>query len=340
MSITSSLRTRSTSPEALNTTAALESLRTEWERLWRRARATPFQSPAWLLPWWKHVGCGQLASLAVRDADEGELAGFAPLYIFRDDRGLRHLFPLGIATTDRIDALAVPGRENEVAQAIVEHVAGIRDEWDVLEWPQLPQDAVLLRCRWPAAWRVSSRRCEANPVLPLPARLPGSVAKNLAYCRRRVARERAPRIEMADASNTHALLDALAALHAKRWARRDMPGVLREPGVLAWHHEAVPQLLAQGLLRLLGLRFEERIVGVVFALADAAGLPHRRWYSYIGGFDPEFAAYSPGTLLTGHAIEAATAEGAGAFDFLRGAESYKYRWGAIDEPMVALTVNP
>jgi CelD/BcsL family acetyltransferase involved in cellulose biosynthesis len=340
MSITSSLRTRSTSLEALTTTDALESLRAEWERLWRRARATPFQAPAWLLPWWKHVGCGQLASLAVRDADDGELVGFAPLYIFRDDRGLRHLFPLGIATTDRIDALADPGRENEIARAIAEHVAGIRDQWDVLEWPQLAQNAVLLRCRWPATWRVGSKRCEANPVLALPARLPESMAKNLAYCRRRVAREQASRIETADASNTHALLDALAALHAKRWARRDMPGVLREPGVLAGHREAVPQLLVQGLLRLFGLRLGERIVGVVFALADAPVVPQRRWYSYIGGFDPEFAAYSPGTLLIGHAIETATAEGASAFDFLRGAESYKYRWGAIDEPMFALTINP
>ena len=29
-------------------------------------------------------------------------------------------------------------------------------------------------------------------------------------------------------------------------------------------------------------------------------------------------------------------EGCAAFDFLRGAEEYKYRWGAVDQPMFAL----
>jgi CelD/BcsL family acetyltransferase involved in cellulose biosynthesis len=35
-------------------------------------------------------------------------------------------------------------------------------------------------------------------------------------------------------------------------------------------------------------------------------------------------------------VEQALAEGALAFDFLRGAESYKYRWGAEDQPMATL----
>jgi CelD/BcsL family acetyltransferase involved in cellulose biosynthesis len=53
-------------------------------------------------------------------------------------------------------------------------------------------------------------------------------------------------------------------------------------------------------------------------------------YFYIGGFDPDRAALSPGALLLGHAIEAAVREGAVAFDFLRGREAYKLRWGARD----------
>ncbi len=55
-------------------------------------------------------------------------------------------------------------------------------------------------------------------------------------------------------------------------------------------------------------------------------------YYYLGGFDPDYAALSPGALLVGHAIEAAVREGAVAFDFLRGREAYKRRWGARDTP--------
>ncbi len=57
-----------------------------------------------------------------------------------------------------------------------------------------------------------------------------------------------------------------------------------------------------------------------------------RTYDYITAFDPELAALGLGTVLIGCAIEAAVEEGAREFDFLRGREDYKYRWGARDRP--------
>ena len=39
---------------------------------------------------------------------------------------------------------------------------------------------------------------------------------------------------------------------------------------------------------------------------------------------------SPGAQLLDHAIRAAISEGAREFHFLRGGESYKYLWGAVD----------
>ena len=37
----------------------LEELRVQWLELWRRCpHATPFQSPDWLLPWWRNLGAG------------------------------------------------------------------------------------------------------------------------------------------------------------------------------------------------------------------------------------------------------------------------------------------
>jgi CelD/BcsL family acetyltransferase involved in cellulose biosynthesis len=52
---------------------------------------------------------------------------------------------------------------------------------------------------------------------------------------------------------------------------------------------------------------------------------------YLGGFEPEHARLSLGTILTARAIRhAIEADGAREFDFLRGDEPYKYTWGAQD----------
>jgi CelD/BcsL family acetyltransferase involved in cellulose biosynthesis len=59
----------------------------------------------------------------------------------------------------------------------------------------------------------------------------------------------------------------------------------------------------------------------------------------LSGFDPEFAELSPGTQTVARAIEEAVREGAHEFHFLRGGETYKYAWGAVDRPSTALTLR-
>src|SRR4051812_26016467 len=80
--------------EIIRDALTLSSLRADWWDLWQRApHATPFQSPAWLMPWWDVFAPGALASIAVRNG--GKLVGLAPLYLESGALGLR-LLPLGI----------------------------------------------------------------------------------------------------------------------------------------------------------------------------------------------------------------------------------------------------
>ena len=80
---------------------SLTALEPEWLDLWRRSpNATPFQSPMWLLPWWKHFGSNELHTIALREG--GRLKGLAPLYILRDDSESLGLFiGSGISDGDR-----------------------------------------------------------------------------------------------------------------------------------------------------------------------------------------------------------------------------------------------
>ena len=326
--------------ERLDEVAALERLQPQWQALWARAQASPFLSPAWLLPWWRHVGRGRLMAIALRCGRTGDLVGLAPWYVYSDEAsGRRHLFPLGIATTDHADLLVRPGWQARAAQALCDALLARGGEWDLLELPQLPAASPLLALAWPAGWRREAAESEPHPVLALPARLPAGFAQRLAAARRRAARAGALDWQLADARSLPALLEVLARLHAQRWALRKQPGVLGAAGVMDAHREAAPRLLAEGVLRLLALRLDGTPVAVLYLLADPITAPHRRWSYYIGGFDPAFATLSPGLLAVGQAIDWAQAEGAAGFDFLRGREPYKYRWGAVDEPRWTLRVE-
>ena len=131
--------------EPVSSLPALERIAPEWERLWSAAHGSVFQSPAWLLPWWKHIGQGTPACVALRSGDDGALVGFAPLYVHTaPTTGRRHLFPLGIATTDRLDILVLPAWRAAVARALVGHLVASEDSWDLFEAPQGEQGLSLI----------------------------------------------------------------------------------------------------------------------------------------------------------------------------------------------------
>jgi CelD/BcsL family acetyltransferase involved in cellulose biosynthesis len=334
--------------ESVTSLAALEALQPEWEQLWGKdRRATPFQSPAWLLPWWRHLGVGTLACVALRCDASGELVGLAPLYVHANaTTGRRHLFPIGIATTDYLDLLVRPGWERRVVNAMWSKLSARAQDWDVLEFPQLREGSPLLSNTAGGSWALRANAGEPHPVLALPARTPAlrlpvprSMAANLRTLRNRAARAGSVRFEQADARTLPGFLNALITLHASRWAQRGETGVLADESVHACHLDAAPMLQAAGLLRLHGMRLNGELIAVLYCLADPPSRPEPRWYDYIGGFDPRHAALAPGTLLIAHAIESAMAEGAVAFDFLRGAEPYKYRWGAVDQAMFTLSTT-
>lgn len=323
----------------------LQRLAGEWTRLWSRCpHSSAFLAPQWLLPWWRHLGQSTLASVAVRSAADRELVAFAPMYVYRHPQtAQRHLFPIGIGTTDHLDVLVRPDWEHTALAAIWSHFAE-RDDWDVLAFPQLRADSPLLRTALPAGWRRELVPGEPSPLLSLRGAsalpVPRAMAQNVRTARHRAERAGAVTYELADARSLSSALDALERLHAKRWSERGESGVLADAAVQAFHREAAPGLLDAGLLRLHMLRLDGDIAAVLYALADPATMREPRHSYYLGGFDPRLRALSPGSLLVARAIEQAHAEGATGFDFLRGAEAYKHRWGAVDQAMFTLRAWP
>jgi CelD/BcsL family acetyltransferase involved in cellulose biosynthesis len=64
--------------------AELDAIEPAWRELWSRdPRATPFQSPDWLLPWTRHLwGGGQIRVLSFWR--EGKLSALVPFFELGD----------------------------------------------------------------------------------------------------------------------------------------------------------------------------------------------------------------------------------------------------------------
>ena len=322
--------------EEITTTEALERLRAEWSELWACCpTATPFQTPEWLIPWWRHVGEGELWTLAVRH--QGRLVGLAPLYIYvRPGTSGREVFPVGIATTDYLDALfevdfAVCG-----TTAVFAHLDRARQRWDVLDLQALRPESPLLRAPLPQGWEEEVSAQDVCPMLTLPATVeelrgivPHGLLRNLRRYWRRAEKFGPVCVENAAGQNLDELLESLFQLHGARWSARGCAGVLAPEAVQKAHRETAPALSSLGVLRLYALRLGGRIVAGLYGFTHAAA-GKKRAYAYVSGFDPLYERFSVGTLVMGHAVREAVREGAAEFDFLRGGEAYKYLWGAHD----------
>lgn len=297
--------------------AGLAALWPAWEQLWRRAaRPCPFTAPAWLRPWWRSFGTGRPLVVALDGA--AGLAGLLPLYRLGDK-----LLPMGVGLSDYFDALLSPDAPPDTAGRMLAAAlaaAGVR-----CDLPDLPADAVLRGAAAPAGWRAESwdgPDCPVLPLAPAPA-IPRSMRRDLRQARHRAQRAGGAQYAEANARDWPELLAALVELHTARWRGRGETGVLDDPVVQAFHRAAAPALLQAGMLRLAAVRLRGRIAGVVHAL-----LAPDRLHFYLGGFDPDCAHESPGTLLIGHLLEQAAEEGRTEAHFLRGEEAYKYDWGA------------
>ncbi|WEX10408.1 GNAT family N-acetyltransferase [Chelativorans sp. AA-79] len=291
----------------------------EWWNLWRcDPDATPFQSPAWLLPWRRHFRDGENVVVTLRR--HGRLVGLVPL-VQLDGR----LILWGAGTSDWLGGLFDPELEPEAA---ADALALLDKPLDLF---QLAERAPLLRFPAPEGWEDRQGPSESCAVLSLPARPGTHMRQNLRYYARRAARGGVRAPERVGAGQVR----SLAELHTRRWESREEPGVFADPRMISWLEEAAALLDQAGLLRLYAMRREGRVIAALCVL-HAKG----RAFYYIGGFDPEHAKLGLGTVLVGHAIAEAEREGLAQFDFLRGQEDYKYRWGAQDRPTYARYLVP
>jgi CelD/BcsL family acetyltransferase involved in cellulose biosynthesis len=114
-----------------------------------------------------------------------------------------------------------------------------------------------------------------------------------------------------------------------RWEGSSTESVLEYPEMVRFLERAVAGLSKEGIAAFHYLEEDEKTIAIGLGF-----LYRQRYLCYLSGFDPEFATYSPGSLLVAKVIEMCHQIGVKEVDLLRGAEQYKYRLGAFDRKLI------
>jgi CelD/BcsL family acetyltransferase involved in cellulose biosynthesis len=306
-----------------------QALADEWRDLAARLPASSyFQTPDWVLSWWEDRGRPP-AEIATWRAEGGRLQ--ALVAIARDREPLHHKMPVGIPVVTNLGS----GRPHQadrggwpVEPLLVETVRRWLAE-------HRPRNSLLLRHLdveggvplVPAgARRVARTRC---PRLELTTDVDATrgrgFRKGLRNHRNRLRREGFEFTYVPPEEMTEGHIDLLFTLHERMWAARDRSSSWDRDRCANFHKQLVRRAgPGRGPAITLATKGGD-VVGVEY------GFLWQHSYSYYnGGWDPAFRRLSLGTVLIDETIRACAERGVQVFDFLRGIEPYKYRFGAKD----------
>jgi CelD/BcsL family acetyltransferase involved in cellulose biosynthesis len=151
-------------------------------------------------------------------------------------------------------------------------------------------------------------------------------ARSLANSAQSVIPSEAKQFEIANDESLDSAIDNLYGLHTKRWRLRGSSGICATKEQQTFYRQAFQSLHSTSTSKLFVLRLAGRPIAALAAL-----LQNQVLYYYIGAFDPDQGKLGPGNLMILRVLEFAARAGYHSFDFLRGQEAYKYRWGAQDQ---------
>jgi CelD/BcsL family acetyltransferase involved in cellulose biosynthesis len=322
-----------------------EILAGEWNDLLHHSAADiVFLTLEYQRTWWHHLGEGEVLILAVRD--DGELVGIAPLFETTGPQERRALSIVGcVEVADYLDFIVAQGREEAVYAALVDYLAGHRaPTWDVLDLCNIHQDSPTLKVLPTLAeargWAVSTARDDVCPVVRLPGRweeylqmLGGKQRHEIRRKMRRASGQAALRWYIVGrkhdlASEVEDFLDLMAASTPDKAA-------FLTPRMRDFFRQMAHVAYDAGWLQLVFLEVDGRKASTYLNFVY-----NNRVLVYNSGLDwqalPKVGA---GIILVAYCIRHAIEQGREVFDFMQGAERYKYQFGGQDVEVRRLLVR-
>lgn len=338
--------------KAIQNSSELEQMAGEWNEFLNCCSAShvPFLRHEYLHTWWRTLGGGEWSHgelfTVVAYQETGGLAGIAPLFFSENRDGEQALLLLGsIEISDYLDFIV----QTPDAPAFLDALLNFLEEdlapgWQVLDLYNIPEESPSLPALKAAAesrgWTYTQERLQPCPYIPLPgdwdAYLAGIDKKQRHEIRRKMRRAEDSGLNMRwyiaeDGSQLDAEIEDFISLMMQDPSKKDF---LTE----AMHTQIIASARAA---------FEQNWLQLAFLEVDgqkAAGYLNFDFAGHIwvynSGWSFDFRDISPGWVLLGYLIRWANENERESLDFMRGDESYKYRFGGIDRFVTRATVRP
>lgn len=298
----------------------------------------PFLSFEHMRIWWKTRGGGEWPindQLAIVSGWSGaELSGLAPLFLHAEN-DKKTLMLLGSKEIcDYLDLIVKPENLAEFVQGLLDFLTSESfPDWDEITFHNLmefsPTINVLQEAAERKGWIFTIGCSKQSPFIKLPGSweeyLLSLDKKQRHEIRRKLRRaEEIPDVQwsfLKDASDLEVALDDFLSLMAKDPQKSDFLTPLMKEHmrlVMRW-------AFAAGILQLSFLEIQNEKAASYFCFNH-----ENKILVYNSGFNPQFSEYSPGWVLLADLIKWSIGNRIEEFDFMRGNEDYKYRFGATD----------
>ena len=318
---------------------ALGALAPEWTQVWERdPSATLFQRPEYFGAWVPEFA--QDRKISVVDVRrDGTLAGIIALSV-DPDGVLRFLGDP--AVTDYFGPVCEPSDRDPVAQAVIDAAAQI-DGWERAEFLGLAVDSgwpdALTRAAKTAGFSVQERKQDVCPRVTLTGTYEDYLASLDGKLRHEV-RRKARKLER-EAGSFNVRLSQPDTLHADLEHFFEMVRTSEGPKghFLHWGMAGFFTLLSRAFQQQNWLRFTLLEIDGEPLAASISFSAKGTWAVYNASYSASRRELAPGMVLMSECIRLATEEGCHTFDLMRGDEPYKYRFGAVDVPLHALTIE-
>lgn len=311
----------------------------DWDNLLSQSAINvPFLTYGYQRTWWEHKGGGEWpqAELRIVTAKQGEeLVGIAPLFIgIRNGKAEIH-FIGSIEISDYLDFIVLPQYTYEfissLFQLIKEDQAQFPGTIQLFNIPESsPSLEVIKEINKEADWSIEIDRAYHTPEIALSedwdTYLAGVDKKQRHEIRRKLRRaaESEDDVNWYIAANINSLEEDidefLSLMEIDDEKKIFLTGAMRKQmhAIIHWAFDA-------GFLQLSFLTInDQKAAGYLCFAYDG------KIYVYNSGFSFNYQYYSPGWVLLSFLIQHAIETRKTHFDFLRGDENYKYKFGAID----------